>query len=1015
MLSINLNNFGGILPKIGPKLLPPNSAQIAQNVDLGSGRLVPNLALATVAGETLTASAIRAYLWRYKDSSDTEQTKWLNWATDVDVVQSPVALDAYSRIYYTGDGAPKVKGTNELTLDVDTIVWQSGTTVRYTFNGSPDLSAVLEGYIVVTAAANASNNGSFLISTISDGSDYIEVTIAARTDGTDDEASDCPASVAVMEEKTYALEIPAPNTAATVASAQEFSFGGVQIQIVRESDGTIVYGPVVVDAQDVNEVYLERQWQFQHESTFTPTTDVRYLAQVAMEVTPFAIVLVCGTAGITVAATWAAITDGEFTVSVGGTSHDITAIDFTGDTTMDEVAATIQARVRAVTGASETAVYSTDHFVVTAGDTITYLSAVSGGTGTDISGTGHLNGRTGGTAYLSTTSYLWAQNDGNDSHTHEVEFTANGNLVKLFQQTAWSIDDSGYAVIDVTLMRDDHFIANPIASYLYYVYTFITSWGEEGPPSPLSEIFIREVGYDAALSNLDIPISVSGTLAPDVTGDWFYDGAYNSASSWVHEDGAYYLWWDNSTKWIISTAKGTNGAAYWERTDADHIGAYTAAGTATGTGTSVASNSRGITQRRIYRTVAGGEKDSFRFLDDIENITSTTYSDTSSDAAAGEELQTEELPANFDSLSGLRVAAGSFLVAFYRRSVYCTEPNLPFAWRSNYTQTLDADIIGLEVSANDIVVLTDRTPVLLTGSHPRRLTQTVIMMNQPCVSKASITRDRYSVLYASPDGLVQLSGANGDVITGNLLSRAQWQAIRPEEISAQVHDGRYYAFKNLQVNPNAAAATDEGGGLVGLPVTAHGYDDGDLITVAGTTNYDGQYFLNSATSTDKLVIKATYVAETFGGTETITSTPLIIDLRAGAQMAITTADEYAAGAVLDIENDLLHIIQGTALKTWAGATTDKQGLWRSKDYEFPRPVEFSAAKVVASSYTSGANAIKLRLYSDGALKVTRSITSEIAIRLPQVTPQRTWAVEVETYDEIDQVIVGTSMAALRQA
>jgi len=75
-------------------------------------------------------------------------------------------------------------------LTTSDIEWQSGTTVRYTFSGSPDLSAVTTSdYLVHSTATNDSNNGRFVITTVNDGSDYIEVTNANRTDATDDETT----------------------------------------------------------------------------------------------------------------------------------------------------------------------------------------------------------------------------------------------------------------------------------------------------------------------------------------------------------------------------------------------------------------------------------------------------------------------------------------------------------------------------------------------------------------------------------------------------------------------------------------------------------------------------------------------------------------------------------------------------------------------------------------------------------------------------------------------------------
>ena len=81
-----------------------------------------------------------------------------------------------------------VKGNQIVT--VTDIVWQSGTTVRISFSGTPDLSDVYVNDIFgISTASNSSNNGRFIISAVNDASDWIEITNAARTDGSEDETS----------------------------------------------------------------------------------------------------------------------------------------------------------------------------------------------------------------------------------------------------------------------------------------------------------------------------------------------------------------------------------------------------------------------------------------------------------------------------------------------------------------------------------------------------------------------------------------------------------------------------------------------------------------------------------------------------------------------------------------------------------------------------------------------------------------------------------------------------------
>lgn len=88
------------------------------------------------------------------------------------------------------DGDIYILDTSLSSLTVTDIVWQSGTTVRISFSGSPDLSSnTTNDYFIISTASNASNNGRFILSDVNDGSDFIEIENISRTDGTDDETS----------------------------------------------------------------------------------------------------------------------------------------------------------------------------------------------------------------------------------------------------------------------------------------------------------------------------------------------------------------------------------------------------------------------------------------------------------------------------------------------------------------------------------------------------------------------------------------------------------------------------------------------------------------------------------------------------------------------------------------------------------------------------------------------------------------------------------------------------------
>jgi hypothetical protein len=91
---------------------------------------------------------------------------------------------------------------------------------------------------------------------------------------------------------------------------------------------------------------------------------------------------------------WEAIIDGSFLVTIDGIKYNVTGIDFTGVTDMDDVASVIEQEIQRMTGRLETCVWDTDHFLISsilgdASSSISVLSTINYGTvGTDISGMG---------------------------------------------------------------------------------------------------------------------------------------------------------------------------------------------------------------------------------------------------------------------------------------------------------------------------------------------------------------------------------------------------------------------------------------------------------------------------------------------------------------------------------------------------------------------------------------------------------------------------------------------------
>lgn len=112
MTAIRIRKFDGIAPKLAPKLLPPTYGQTSINCKPWSGNLRPWRDYLTVNSPSKAGDLLSIYYYN--------AAYWLHWTTDVDVVKGPIASDTKQRIYYTGDGVPKVTNTDLVNVGAGT-------------------------------------------------------------------------------------------------------------------------------------------------------------------------------------------------------------------------------------------------------------------------------------------------------------------------------------------------------------------------------------------------------------------------------------------------------------------------------------------------------------------------------------------------------------------------------------------------------------------------------------------------------------------------------------------------------------------------------------------------------------------------------------------------------------------------------------------------------------------------------------------------------------------------------
>ena len=148
-----------------------------------------------------------------------------------------------------------------------------------------------------------------------------------------------------------------------------------------------------------------------------------------------------------------------------------------------------------------------------------------------------------------------------------------------------------------------------------------------------------------------------------------------------------------------------------------------------------------------------------------------------------------------EGLTNLALVAGGIMAGTdHKKTVWMSDPLKPNIM--TYSRTTSSNIVGMASTGSELIVCTDGNPELITGSHPSVMSQDIIMTNQACLSRDSITQVKNAIFYAGTDGLVSVVGARGEVVTRKLISAKQWMEYDPASMIGVSLDGKYYGFNS---------------------------------------------------------------------------------------------------------------------------------------------------------------------------------------------------------------------------
>lgn len=122
---------------------------------------------------------------------------------------------------------------------------------------------------------------------------------------------------------------------------------------------------------------------------------------------------------------------------------------------------------------------------------------------------------------------------------------------------------------------------------------------------------------------------------------------------------------------------------------------------------------------------------------------------------------------------------------------------------------------------------------------------------------------------------------------------------------------------------------------------------------------------------------------------------------------LTTCDVYATAAYTDPTTNSLFLAVNGQLVKWDGGA---QGTftWKSRRETLPMPKNFAFGQVLSSAYP-----LTMKVYADGVLKHTQTVTDENAFRLPAGFRARYWEIELSGSGRVLGAFLADSAAELQ--
>jgi hypothetical protein len=413
-----------------------------------------------------------------------------------------------------------------------------------------------------------------------------------------------------------------------------------------------------------------------------------------------------------------------------------------------------------------------------------------------------------------------------------------------------------------------------------------------------------------------------------------------------------------------------------------------------------ASANYNITELRIYRSVSG----TYQYVASVSVNpttgvpTSSSYVDSTLAANLGVTLPSLYYTPPPSDLKGMVAMPNGILAGFRNNQVWFCEPYLPHAWPSSYMMTVGSPIVGLGVFGQSLVVCTNSSPYIITGTQPGAMSQEKVPLPEPCVSKRSIVGDQYGVLYASPNGVVSIAPGSQDVVTRSIMTRDEWQTYIPSTIIGALYQNMYVMFFQVgQTKSSLVMTRGDTPPLVQVDIDSQGAflsrTNATLYSVSAT---DGKVYQIDADPVNNLFYE--WKSKKF------------------------VLPEPANFAAMKMQADWNYIADATAYNTvLAQIIAANQLLWSSGASlkSTPNSTQVNTLAVNASILQNQPTAADVRnvqviVNGDDAQVYSAGITSQEPVRMPATDRRYIYEIKLTGNAPIRQFRMATSVGELRQ-